>query len=114
MTTTGLPLPDFPAVARACAGLPLPQEMGTRFRADLAARLRPLTPGLADQVLQLPGPDLRLVYAYARACRVLFQDAAADITVSDQVHITEKGSVFLIASIIDRLLAGAAPASKPR
>jgi hypothetical protein len=30
------------------------------------------------------------------------------------VHITEKGSVFLIASLIDRLLAGAAPASKPK
>jgi len=30
------------------------------------------------------------------------------------VHITEKGSVFLIASIIDRLLGGTAPASKPR
>ncbi len=77
MTATGLPLPDLPAVARACVGLPLPREMGIHFRADLAARLRPLTPGLADQVLQLPGPDLRLVYAYARACRPLFQGTPA-------------------------------------
>ena len=47
-------------------------------------------------------------------CLTPIGDAAADITVSDQVHITEKGSVFLIASIIDRLLGGEASASKPR
>jgi hypothetical protein len=29
------------------------------------------------------------------------------------VHLTEKGSVFLIESIIDRLLDGTAPAGKP-
>ena len=54
------------------------------------------------------------VFCNAQGCLTRIGDAAADITVSDQVHITEKGSVFLIASIIDRLLAGAAPASKAR
>ena len=54
------------------------------------------------------------VFCNAQGCLTRIGDAAADITVSDQVHITEKGSVFLIASIIDRLLAGAAPASKPK
>jgi hypothetical protein len=54
------------------------------------------------------------VFCNAQGCLTRIGDAAADITVSDQVHITEKGSVFLIASIIDRLLAGAASASKPR
>jgi hypothetical protein len=41
-------------------------------------------------------------------------DAAADIIASDQVHLTEKGSVFLVASIIDRLLGGEASAGKGR
>ena len=54
------------------------------------------------------------VFCNAQGCLTRIGDAAADITVSDQVHITEKGSIFLIASIIDRLLSGAAPASKAR
>jgi hypothetical protein len=54
------------------------------------------------------------VFCNAQGCLTRIGDAAADIAVSDQVHITEKGSIFLIASIIDRLLAGAVPASKPR
>ena len=54
------------------------------------------------------------VFCNAQGCLTRIGDAAADITVSDQVHITEKGAVFLIASIIDRLLAGAASASKQR
>jgi len=53
------------------------------------------------------------VFCNAQGCLTRIGDAAADITVSDQVHITEKGSVFLIASIIDRLLVGAASA-RPR
>jgi hypothetical protein len=52
------------------------------------------------------------VFCNAQGCLTRIGDAAEDIAVSDQVHITEKGSVFLIAFIIDRLLAGAA--SKPR
>jgi peptidoglycan/LPS O-acetylase OafA/YrhL len=54
------------------------------------------------------------VFCNAQGCLTRIGDAAADITVSDQVHITEKGSVFLIASIIDRLLAGVASASRAR
>jgi hypothetical protein len=49
----------------------------------------------------------------SRGCLTRIGDTSADITVSDQVHITEKGSVFLIESIIDRLLGGQAPASRP-
>jgi peptidoglycan/LPS O-acetylase OafA/YrhL len=47
-------------------------------------------------------------------CLTRLGDTAADISASDQVHLTEKGSEFLIGSIIDRLLGGAAPAGKPR
>jgi hypothetical protein len=54
------------------------------------------------------------VLCNAQGCLTRIGDAAADITASDQVHLTEKASVFLIASIIDRLLAGAASASKGR
>jgi hypothetical protein len=50
----------------------------------------------------------------AQGCLTRVGGGAGDITASDQVHLTEKGSEYLIASIIDRLLAGAAPASKPR
>ncbi len=54
------------------------------------------------------------VFCNAQGCLTRIGDAAADITVSDQVHITEKASVFLIASIIDRLLGGEASAGKGR
>ena len=53
------------------------------------------------------------VFCNAQGCLTRIGDAAADITVSDQVHITETGSVFLIESIIDRVLGGV-PAQKPR
>jgi hypothetical protein len=39
-------------------------------------------------------------------CLTRIGDTAADISASDQVHFTEKGSVFLIQSIIDELLRG--------
>ena len=51
------------------------------------------------------------VFCNAEGCLTRIGDAAADIAVSDQVHITEKGSIYLIASIIDRVLGGA---GKPR
>ena len=54
------------------------------------------------------------VFCNEQGCLTRIGDAAADITVSDKVHITEKASVFLIASIIDRLLGGEASAGKLR
>ncbi|MCA6119835.1 acyltransferase [Bradyrhizobium sp. WSM 1738] len=50
----------------------------------------------------------------AEGCLTRIGDAAGDLTASDQVHLTENGSVFLVESIIDRLLGGEAPASKPK
>jgi peptidoglycan/LPS O-acetylase OafA/YrhL len=49
----------------------------------------------------------------AEGCLTRVGRGAGDIIASDQVHLTEKGSVFLIESIIDRLLDGTAPAGKP-
>jgi peptidoglycan/LPS O-acetylase OafA/YrhL len=39
-------------------------------------------------------------------CLARLGDRASDISASDGVHLTEKGSVFLIAAIIDRVLIG--------
>jgi len=77
----------------------------TAYDAVMRARLEPLGAEF------ISASD---VFCNAQGCVTRIGDAAADITVSDQVHITEKGSVFLIASIIDRLLGGKASASKPR
>jgi hypothetical protein len=38
-------------------------------------------------------------------------DSAKDITASDQVHLTEKGAVFLVQSIIDQVLGRQRPRS---
>jgi peptidoglycan/LPS O-acetylase OafA/YrhL len=40
----------------------------------------------------------------AEGCLTRVGDKASDMTASDQVHLTEKGSVFLVESIIDRVL----------
>ena len=42
-------------------------------------------------------------------CLTRLGDAASDIAASDQVHLTEKGSVFLVQGIIDRVLGTRAP-----
>lgn len=44
-------------------------------------------------------------------CLARIGDTAKDISASDQVHLTEKGSVFLVQSIIDQLLHGHSPRS---
>jgi hypothetical protein len=42
----------------------------------------------------------------ADGCLPRIGDSAKDISASDQVHLTEKGSVFLVQSIIDEVLRG--------
>jgi peptidoglycan/LPS O-acetylase OafA/YrhL len=42
----------------------------------------------------------------ADGCLTRIGDKASDISASDQVHLTEKGSVFLVQSIIDKVLRG--------
>jgi peptidoglycan/LPS O-acetylase OafA/YrhL len=42
----------------------------------------------------------------ADGCLTRIGDTAKDISVSDQVHLTEKGSVFLVQSVIDKVLPG--------
>jgi peptidoglycan/LPS O-acetylase OafA/YrhL len=47
----------------------------------------------------------------ADGCLTRIGDTAKDISASDQVHLTEKASTFLIQSIIDKVLRGQAPVS---
>jgi peptidoglycan/LPS O-acetylase OafA/YrhL len=44
-----------------------------------------------------------------QGCLTRLGEAASDITVSDQVHLTEKASVFLVQGIIDRVLGTGDP-----
>jgi peptidoglycan/LPS O-acetylase OafA/YrhL len=44
-----------------------------------------------------------------QGCLTRLGDEARDITASDQVHLTEKASVFLVQGIIDRVLGTSAP-----
>ncbi len=44
-------------------------------------------------------------------CLTRLGEAASDITASDQVHLTEKASVFLVQSIIDQILLPRTPPS---
>ena len=44
----------------------------------------------------------------ANGCLTRIGEGVSDISATDQVHLTEKGSVFLIQSIIDRILGGTA------
>jgi len=44
----------------------------------------------------------------ADGCLTRLGDTARDISTSDQVHLTEKGSVFLIQAVIDEILGGEA------
>ena len=47
----------------------------------------------------------------ADGCLTRIGDSAGDISASDQVHLTEKGSVFLVQAIIDDVLGGRIPPS---
>ena len=42
-------------------------------------------------------------------CLARVGDQASDLTASDAIHLTEKGSVFLIDAVIDRILNGPVP-----
>jgi hypothetical protein len=48
------------------------------------------------------------VLCNAQGCLTRLGEAASDITASDQVHLTENASVFLVQGIIDRVLGSSA------
>jgi hypothetical protein len=47
-----------------------------------------------------------------QGCLTRLGDEASDITASDQVHLTEKASVFLVQGIIDRVLGPSVPGDR--
>jgi len=51
----------------------------------------------------------REVLCNEEGCLTRLGDEASDITASDQVHLTEQASVFLMQSVIDRILAETKP-----
>ena len=81
-----------------------PASAPTAYDAVMRARLEPLGAEFISASDAL---------CNAQGCLTRIGDAAADLTASDQVHLTEKGSVYLIEAIIDRVL-GARPTEAPR
>ncbi|NOJ39657.1 acyltransferase family protein [Bradyrhizobium australiense] len=77
----------------------------TAYDAIMRARLEPLGAEFISAAHAL---------CNVQGCLTRIGDAAGDLTTSDQVHLTEKGSVFLAASIIDRLLGSEASEGKRR
>jgi peptidoglycan/LPS O-acetylase OafA/YrhL len=83
----------------------IPQR-STRAEVDgSGARLREKLAPLGAQFISVWD-----VMCNADGCITRFGDAAGDISASDQVHLTEKGSEYLIRSVIDEVL-GQAPRS---
>jgi peptidoglycan/LPS O-acetylase OafA/YrhL len=78
--------------------------MPTRFEGDLApsgsdAVMREKLVPLGAEVI-----SARDVLCNADGCLTRTGDSAASISTSDQIHLTEGGSAFLVEAIIDRLL----------
>lgn len=74
-------------------------ESGAGYDGIMRKRLQPLG---AEFI------SAREALCNGEGCLTRLGDAAADIVFFDQVHLTEKGSEFLIGAIIDRVLAPAA------
>jgi peptidoglycan/LPS O-acetylase OafA/YrhL len=82
-------------------------ERSSRAAADGSAA------ALRDRLVPLGAEFISVwdVMCNADGCLTRIGDTAGDLSASDQVHLTEKGSVFLIQSIIDEVLRGRTPRS---
>jgi peptidoglycan/LPS O-acetylase OafA/YrhL len=81
----------------------IPERSGRAEADGSAAKLR-------DKVVPSGAEFISVWDAMCNAdgCLTRIGDTAGDISATDQVHLSEKGSVFLIQSIIDRILGGTA------
>jgi peptidoglycan/LPS O-acetylase OafA/YrhL len=81
----------------------IPERSGRAEADGSAAKLR-------DKVVPSGAEFISVwdVMCNADGCLTRIGDTAADISATDQVHLSEKGSVFLIQTIIDRILGGTA------
>ena len=71
---------------------------GAQADSSIAALRARLTP-LGAEVI-----SVRDVFCDADGCLTRLGAGAGDIVASDQVHLTEKGSIFLVGAVIDRIL----------
>jgi hypothetical protein len=76
----------------------MPSPSSERYRGDID--------GLRAAVIREGGDFISAVDVMCdeQGCLTRLGDEARDITASDQVHPTEKASVFLVQGIIDRVL----------
>jgi hypothetical protein len=81
----------------------IPERLGDSGTDGFDAKLRATLEPLGAEFI-----SVRDVMCSAEGCLTRVGDEARDITASDQVHLTEKGSVFLIQSVIDQVLGGQA------
>jgi peptidoglycan/LPS O-acetylase OafA/YrhL len=81
-------------------------ERSTRAETDEGTTLRAKLVPLGAEYISVSD-----ALCNADGCLTRIGDSAKDISASDQVHLTEKGSEFLIHAVIDRLLAESAAAS---
>ncbi|MEA2920114.1 MAG: hypothetical protein QOF07_77 [Bradyrhizobium sp.] len=84
-----------------------------RLIPERSGRAEPDGPGAAlrEKLVPLGAQYISVwdVLCNADGCLTRFGDTARDISASDQLHLTEKASVFLIDSIIDQVLGGRPP-----
>jgi peptidoglycan/LPS O-acetylase OafA/YrhL len=78
-------------------GVGLPPNMPDRYDALLRTEL---VPAGAEFI------SAKDVLCTKEGCLTRLGEKSGDLSASDTVHLTEKGSVFLISAIIDRLLVG--------
>ena len=82
-------------------------ERSTRAEADSSgARLRAKLVPLGAEFISVWD-----TLCNAEGCLTRIGDTAKDLSASDQVHLTEKASVFLVQSIIGKVLHGQSPRS---
>jgi hypothetical protein len=88
-----------------------------RLIPERSSRAEPDRSGAALREKLVPlGADFISVWGImcnAEGCLTRIGDTAKDISASDQVHLTGKGSVFLVQSIIEELLRPRAPRLSP-
>lgn len=92
----------------------LPSEVLRHFlihRALIPERWPESAPAVPDAVMRGKVEPLGAIFisasdalCNAQGCLTRIGNDAADLTASDKVHLTEKGSIYLVQSIIDRVL----------
>jgi hypothetical protein len=80
--------------------------MPARFKGDIAPHSHDAV--MREKLAPLGAEFIsaREVLCNAEGCLTRTGDSAASISTSDQIHLTEGGSAFLVEAIIDKVLGG--------